>query len=88
MTRLANGHRPDADAFLALVTWLKMPAEDFTLSQDDQVGERGEQPDFMAQLGVLLRARPDLTTEEKRHVQDVVESTLRLNSSRRAEQDV
>lgn len=85
MTRLANGHRPDADAFVALSSWLKMPAENFTTTDDAKDNDRGEQqPELMAQVGVLLRARPDLSTEEKEHLQDVLEAALRLNSAQRA----
>lgn len=31
MTRLAQNHRPDVDAFAALVQWLKAPAEEFMI---------------------------------------------------------
>lgn len=85
MTRLANGHRPDADAFVALITWLKMPADNFTVTDDAATANPGEQqPELMAQLGVLLRARPDLSAEEKAHLQEVIEAALRLNSAHRA----
>lgn len=89
MTRLANGHRPDADAFVALSSWLKMPAENFTTT-DDADGDDDhpeQQPELMAQVGVLLRARPDLSTEEKEHLQDVIGAALRLNSAQRAARD-
>jgi hypothetical protein len=56
------------------------------INDDAKPGERGgrEQPDLMAQVGVLLRARSDLTAEEKGHLQDVIEAALRLNSAQRA----
>jgi hypothetical protein len=56
------------------------------INDDAKPGERGgrEQPDLMAQVGVLLRARSDLTAEEKGHLQDVIEGALRLNSAQRA----
>ncbi|WP_206326262.1 helix-turn-helix domain-containing protein [Streptomyces gossypiisoli] len=33
MTRMANGNRPDVDAFVALVRWLGMPAETFMVDR-------------------------------------------------------
>ena len=82
MTRLANGHRPDVDAFVALTAWLKMPAEEFTITDGAESAEA--QPELLAQVGALLRARPDLSTEEKAHLQEVLEAALRLNSAQRA----
>ena len=82
MTRLANGHRPDVDAFVALAAWLKMSAEEFTITDGTERAE--EQPELLAQVGALLRARSDLSQEEKAHLQDVLEAALRLNSAQRA----
>ena len=85
MTRLANGHRPDVDAFIALTRWLKMPAESFTVDGDGDgapvVGP--EQPELVAQVGALLRARKDLGAEEKARLQEVFEAAVRLNSAQR-----
>lgn len=64
MTRLANGHRPDADAFVALARWLRMPAENFTIdTTTDEQAQEGE-PELLAQVGALLRARKDLGPDE------------------------
>ena len=88
MTRLANGYRPDVDAFVALVRWLKMPAETFMID-DDADGEDGadEQPELLAQVGALLRARKDLGPQEKARLQEVFEAAMRLNSAQRADRD-
>lgn len=56
-TRLANGHRPDVDAFAALVGWLGQPAERFITSDDH---DAADEPALLAQLAPLLRARADL----------------------------
>lgn len=90
MTRLANGYRPDVDAFVALVRWLKMPAETFMIddeadSESEQAPE--EQPELLAQVGALLRARKDLGPEEKARLQEVFEAAIRLNSAQRANRD-
>jgi transcriptional regulator with XRE-family HTH domain len=84
MTRLANGYRPDTDAFMSLTQWLKMPAENFWIGDDDADGQEGQQPELLAEVGVLLRARRDLDDEERTHLQNVLEAAMRLNSGRRA----
>jgi transcriptional regulator with XRE-family HTH domain len=87
MTRLANGHKPDADAFVALTRWLRMPAEQFTIDDagDDRAAD--EQPELLAEISALLRARPDLGDEEKTHLQSVFEAAMRLNSAQRSARD-
>jgi transcriptional regulator with XRE-family HTH domain len=85
MTRLANGHRPDVEAFMALVTWLNMPAETFTVS--DQVEDPDgnvEEPELLAQMGALLRARQDLEPQDVQHLQEVIEVAMRRFSTERA----
>lgn len=56
-TRLANGHRPDVDAFAALVGWLGQPAERFIISD---AHDAADEPALLAELAPLLRARADL----------------------------
>ncbi|WP_238006120.1 helix-turn-helix transcriptional regulator [Dactylosporangium sp. AC04546] len=85
MTRLANGHRPDVEAFMALVTWLNMPAETFTVSdQDDDTSGNKEEPELLAQVGALLRARRDLQPQDVQHLQEVIEVAMRRFSNERA----
>ncbi|MCX4391340.1 helix-turn-helix domain-containing protein [Micromonospora peucetia] len=82
MTRLANGYRPDADAFMTLTQWLKMPAETFWIS--DTEDSQDEEPELLAEVGVLLRARKDLGEEEKQHLQNVLEAAMKLHATQRA----
>ncbi|ADL49547.1 helix-turn-helix domain-containing protein [Micromonospora sp. DT4] len=82
MTRLANGYRPDADAFMTLTQWLKMPAETFWIS--DTEDDQDEEPELLAEVGVLLRARKDLGEEEKQHLQNVLEAAMKLHATQRA----
>src|SRR5260370_40085675 len=87
MPRRASGHRPEVDAFVALIRWLKMPAEQFTT--DDTGEDRGthDQPELLAEVSALLRARKDLGDDEKAHLQNVFEAAMRLNSAQRAARD-
>jgi len=81
MTRLANGHRPDVDAFVALVRWLGMPAERFMI--DDEDGSTAE-PELLAELAPLLRARRDLNPEDVEYLEGLIGAAVRRFASERA----
>lgn len=78
MSRMANGLRPDADGFMTLTRWLNVPAEQFTLS-DDQVLAAGtsDGPTLAVQLAPLLRASADLQPEDVKMLQEVINATVR-----------
>src|SRR4051812_16049395 len=65
-TRMANGLRPDVDAFAGLVRWLGQPAEAFMTTDPDTTAGK---PDVVASLAPLLRARKDLTEDDVQHLQ-------------------
>ena len=69
MTRLANGQRPDVDAFAALVGWLGQPADTFLVSED---ARQEEDPDLVAQLAPLLRGRSDLDEQDAQYLMDLI----------------
>jgi transcriptional regulator with XRE-family HTH domain len=73
LTRLANGHRPDVDAFAALVHWLGMPAERFLSSGQPPARE----PDLLTQLAPLLRARRDLSDADITYLEDLIAAAVR-----------
>ncbi|MDH6513718.1 transcriptional regulator with XRE-family HTH domain [Streptomyces sp. SAI-135] len=75
LSRMANGLRPDVDAFATLVQWLSVPAEQF-MTSDDEEGQR-EEPELVTQIGPLLRARKDLTPEDVSYLEDVIQATIR-----------
>lgn len=83
MTRLANGYRPDADAFMSLTQWLRMPAERFWMGEDD-TAEQDPQPELLAEVGALLRNRKDMDDDERQKLQNVLEAAIGLNATRRA----
>uniref|UniRef100_UPI003D934105 transcriptional regulator n=1 Tax=Gordonia sp. B7-2 TaxID=3420932 RepID=UPI003D934105 len=76
LSRLGNGMKPDTDGFATIVAWLRLPAEDFFEHEDgrsvDDVGE----PDLMAQLAPLLRARKDLSATDIKYLQQVISATV------------
>jgi transcriptional regulator with XRE-family HTH domain len=82
LSRLRNGYKPDADGFMTLVQWLGVPAERFLLEDDG-----AQQPELMAELAPLLRARKDLDETDIEYLQDIIQATLRRASSKRGERE-
>jgi transcriptional regulator with XRE-family HTH domain len=82
MTRLANGQRPDVDSFAALVGWIGQPADAF-LASDTEPAE--EEPDLVAQLAPLLRARKDLKEEDAKYLEDLIAVAARRFKAERPE---
>lgn len=74
ISRMANNLKPDVTAFAAMTTWLKMPAESFYVGVPD-AGE-GE-PDLVAQLVPLLRARKDLSGQDVEYLEEVIGAAAR-----------
>lgn len=83
LSRLRNGYKPDAEGFMTLVRWLGMEAERFLI---DEAAE-SPQPELMAELAPLLRARKDLDEEDILYLQDVIQATLRRASAKRGERE-
>ena len=75
-SRLGNGLKPDTDGFATIVAWLRLPAEQFFESDADDSGEDGREPDLMAQLAPLLRARKDLSETDINYLQQVISLTV------------
>ena len=75
LSRLGNGLKPDTDGFATIIAWLRLPAEDFF----EHEGERDDddrEPDLMAQLAPLLRARKDLSGTDVKYLQQVIGATI------------
>lgn len=81
ISRMAQGLRPDVTAFAAMTTWLRMPAEDFYAN----VNQSDREPDLVASLGPLLRARSDLTEKDVSYLEDVIAAAARRFKSEREE---
>jgi transcriptional regulator with XRE-family HTH domain len=75
LSRLGNGNNPDAEGFATLVRWLKLPAETFMKSESNEAPQK--QPDLMAQLAPLLRARRDLDDADVAYLEEVIQATVR-----------
>jgi transcriptional regulator with XRE-family HTH domain len=82
LTRMANGHRPDVDAFAALTRWLNAPSEAYLLYDTE---EQDKEPELLTQLAPLLRARKDLTEKDVTYLEDLVGAAVRRFQAERAE---
>jgi transcriptional regulator with XRE-family HTH domain len=76
LSRLGNGLKPDADGFATIVAWLKLPAEQFFERDDRAATDDPGQPDLMAQLAPLLRARKDLSATDVKYLEQVIGATI------------
>jgi transcriptional regulator with XRE-family HTH domain len=83
-SRLANRQKPDVDAFAAMVRWLNVPAERFMIDDDEPAQE---EPELMAELAPLLRARQDLNAEDKRYLEELIGAAMRRFTAERAGRD-
>jgi transcriptional regulator with XRE-family HTH domain len=76
LSRLGNGLKPDTDGFATIVAWLKLPAEQFFERDRVDSTEDTREPDLMAQLAPLLRARKDLSETDITYLQQVIGATV------------
>ena len=80
-TRMANGQRPDVDAFAVLVRWLGQPAETFITAGSE---DPRPAPDLVDSLAPLLRARKDLTEDDVQDLQALFAAAVAEFRSTRA----
>jgi transcriptional regulator with XRE-family HTH domain len=83
ISRMANGLKPDVTAFAAMTTWLRMPAEAFYVTSAPERDE--EEPELLASLVPLLRARRDLAEGEVAYLEEIIGAAARRF---RAERDI
>jgi len=75
ISRMANGLKPDVTAFAAMTTWLRLPAERFYASSG--AAASGDEPELVASLVPLLRARKDLTSDDVAYLEEVIGAAAR-----------
>jgi len=80
ISRMANGLKPDVTAFAAMTSWLRMPAEDFYRGPGTAADE---EPELVAALAPLLRARKDLSEQDVAYLEDLIGAAARRFRSER-----
>ena len=84
ISRMSNGLKPDVDAFAAMTQWLGMPAEHFFVGPKN---ERDEDPDLVASLVPLLRARRDLAADDVAYLEEVIGAAAKRFRVERAKRE-
>lgn len=80
LTRIGQGRRPDVDSFAALAAWAGTDPEGFFLREGDDA-RRGSDP--LAEISVLLRRDPNLSTEAASALDELVKATYSRLRERR-----
>ncbi len=75
VSRMANGLRPDLSAFAAMTSWLRMPAEAFYRTAEG-ADQAGAEPELVAQLAPLLRARKDLEADDVQYLEQLISGAV------------
>lgn len=75
LTRMQQGKRPDVDTFVALVSWLKMPAETFLAGASSKARSRAE---LLASVPVLLRGKRELSPDASAALEELVTAAIKL----------
>jgi transcriptional regulator with XRE-family HTH domain len=70
LTRMTQDKRPDVDSFAALVQWLGMSADRF-------LGVAQRQAEPFGEFSVALRAKKELTEEDARALEELLQATYR-----------
>lgn len=69
-TRMAQGRHPDVDTFVALCSWLGIPAESF--ARDGSGWEEQEEDNTLAVISTHLRADRKLSSKSAEAIEDIV----------------
>lgn len=84
LSRLRNGQQPDLAGYTKIVRWLDMSADDFLRSPAPSTRGEGGQKELSTEVSALLRARADLSDDDKKYLEEIFRATLaHVRSSRR-----
>jgi transcriptional regulator with XRE-family HTH domain len=72
LSRMGQGKRPDVDSLAKLLSWSQLKAENFI---DKKEGDA--KPTSLAEIAALLRADPKLSSDSKRTLEYVINSTYK-----------
>lgn len=74
LSRLRNDQRPDLDAYVLIVRWLGMSADDFLATDENKSNQ--PQPELASEVAALLRARSDLSDQDRALLEGAFRSGL------------
>lgn len=76
LSRLRNGQQPDLNSYAKIVRWLNMSADSFIRDPTRSAETAEPQPELETEVSALLRARPDLSEQDKTYLEDIFRATL------------
>ncbi len=79
LTRMAQGRRPDVDAFATLLRWLGMTSEDFTRPTTKGKEERNT----VAMISSFLRADRNIEPKDAEALEDIIKAAYRHMTKKR-----
>jgi len=82
LSRMAQGHRPDVDSFVALVHWLGLPAEQFMRHPESPADVRHHATGPAQAVASLLRADKNLDPDSAAAIDDILQAAMRLAEKR------
>ena len=72
-TRMAQGLKPDVDAFASMIRWLGMSPEDFLRP----VRRRAQPTDPVAMISSYLRGLQNVSTDQAEALEDIISAAYR-----------
>jgi transcriptional regulator with XRE-family HTH domain len=71
-TRLAQGARPDVDAFATLLRWLGEPASNYMLGDEPEQRTPSSSKAELEQIGALLRSSRSMTSSQATAMENII----------------
>jgi transcriptional regulator with XRE-family HTH domain len=82
LSRLKSGLRPDLDAYLRIVRWLGVSADDFVTALEPQPAHGAS---LVTEFAVLLGRQADLSEADRVYLQGLMRASLAYIESARSE---
>jgi transcriptional regulator with XRE-family HTH domain len=71
-TRIAQGARPDVDAFATLLRWLNEPASTYMLGDEPEQRTPSSSKAELEKVGALLRSSRSMTSEQAAAMENII----------------
>jgi transcriptional regulator with XRE-family HTH domain len=76
-TRMAQGARPDVDAFATLLRWLDRPAATYMRSEDAPDDAAGDEHDDLQAIGSLLRSSRKMKPHQAEALESIIQAAYK-----------
>lgn len=76
-TRMAQGQRPDIDAFTTLLDWLGMPAHKYTRMAGETVSRSKKKDEPLVEITTLLRSSKSIRRDEAEALNNIITAAFK-----------